>query len=264
MARPTRRFGPTILILLVATILAAVLLDGAGLLPSGIRPVVRLVEREVLGLDTPEPDSPPPDRAIERLELPPDRLDYAAIRRQLDAITVEPEHRRGYNRDEWPHWREVKGCINTRDQVLIDQSLTPVTLSPNGCAVTGGQWHDPYTGKKVRDPKSLDIDHMVPLEEAHGSGGWEWPRDRRAAFANDRTNPHHLIAVLAEANRAKGAKGPEEWLPPHGRYRCRYIADWITIKARWKLSMDERERVTVGNILSDCTGSVSHWNKVAD
>ena len=58
--------------------------------------------------------------------------------------------------------------------------------------------------------------------------------------------------MSASANRAKGDQGPEDWLPPETGYRCRYVADWVAVKARWSLSMDERERVTVGNILQAC------------
>jgi hypothetical protein len=28
----------------------------------------------------------------------------------------------------------------------------------------------------------------------------------------------------------------------------------VAVKVRWSLSMDERERVTVGNLLRECTG----------
>lgn len=65
-------------------------------------------------------------------------------------------------------------------------------------------------------------------------------------------DPCTLIAVSCSANRPKGADGPEEWLPPDPAYRCRYIADWIAVKARWQLSMDESKRVAVGNIVADC------------
>jgi hypothetical protein len=77
---------------------------------------------------------------------------------------------------------------------------------------------------------------------------------QRAAFANDLGDARSLIAVTAAANRAKGDQGPEEWLPPLAAYRCQYVAHWVVVKVRWRLSMDERERVTVGNLLRDCAG----------
>lgn len=180
-------------------------------------------------------------------------IDYARLQSLLDGIRVEPEHRRGYQREDWPHWLSTdKSCLNAREQVLIRDSTVPVKLSANGCSILSGRWLDPYTGEVFTDPKQVDIDHRVPLEEAYNSGGYEWSRERRAAYANDLTDPQTLVAVSREANRAKGSKGPEDWLPPKRDGICPYIAGWITIKARWGLTMDERERVTVGNILSEC------------
>jgi hypothetical protein len=31
-----------------------------------------------------------------------------------------------------------------------------------------------------------------------------------------------------------------------------HAANWVAVKERWSLSADERERVTVGNLLRDC------------
>jgi hypothetical protein len=93
---------------------------------------------------------------------------------------------------------------------------------------------------------------MVPLAEAYRSGGRDWGVERRAAFANDLEDSRTPIAVSAAANRAKGDQGPEDWLPPEESARCRYIANWVAVKVRWSLSLDERERVTVGNILQNC------------
>jgi hypothetical protein len=101
----------------------------------------------------------------------------------------------------------------------------------------------------------LDVDHFVPLAEAHDSGGYAWDQERRAAFANDLADPRSLVAVTAAANRSKSDQGPEDWLPPLQSYRCQYVADWIAVKARWTLAMDERERVTIGNMLEACAVS---------
>lgn len=185
--------------------------------------------------------------------VPDASIDYAAVAAQLDRIQVTEEHRRGYVREEWPHWLTIDSkCLNTREQVLIRDSAKPAKLSANGCSVLSGVWNDPYTGETFTEPKQVDIDHRVPLEEAYASGGYDWPREKRAAYANDVSDPLTLVTVSAAANRAKGSKGPEDWLPPREEYICAYVAGWIAVKARWELTMDERERVTVGNILSDC------------
>ncbi|MBP2302491.1 DUF1524 domain-containing protein [Azospirillum picis] len=201
-----------------------------------------------------EPGEPPPP-VVAR---PGDRIDYAEVTRQLDTVTVEPERRTGYDRDEWPHWLALDGgCLNAREKVLIRDSRRPATLDAKGCGVKSGDWVDPYTGERYTDPGQLDIDHRVPLEEAYASGGYDWSRERRAAYANDLSDPLTLLVSSREANRAKGSKGPEEWLPPKRDAICLYVADWVLVKARWRLSMDERERVTIGNILDDCRTSAA-------
>lgn len=238
--RPPRRGPPLTLGGLVAVllVLAAVYLgERYHLLPRGSLDI--LIGREV-----------PPAR---RPPAPDASIDYARVLQQLDGIRVEEERRGGYVREEWPHWlgTDVK-CLNTRERVLIRDSAEPAKLSPDGCSVLSGVWHDPYTGETFTSPREVDIDHRVPLEEAYRSGGYDWPREKRAAYANDLTDPLTLITVSIAANRAKGSKGPEDWLPPREDYLCAYVADWIAVKSRWQLTMDERERVTVGNIIADC------------
>ena len=92
-------------------------------------------------------------------------------------------------------------------------------LSADGCSAVAGLWRAPFTGETVTDPAALDVDHLVPLQEAHDSGGHAWDRARREAFANDTGDPRTLVAVVREANRAKGAQGPEDWLPPDASHR---------------------------------------------
>lgn len=228
-------------------------------MPEEIGSVVREAETRILAPALEElgfalPDFLPPRQVEEAPPLPPRRdIPTTDSRSLLANIRVEPETRRGYDRSDWPHWLDLDGdCLDARDEVLQAESLDPVRLSPNGCDVVAGRWADLYTGETVTDPSSLDVDHFIPLQEAHDSGGHAWDRERRAAFANDLGDPRSLTAVTAAANRSKGAQGPEEWLPPSRSYRCQYVVDWIAVKARWDLSMDERERVTVGNLLASC------------
>ncbi|CAO3410190.1 HNH endonuclease family protein [Azospirillum largimobile] len=241
------------LFIVLAVLAAIALAERLHILPPGTLD-------DMLGQETQRPRQPrkqenaePPPPVIAR---PSDRIDYADVARQLDSIRVEPERRRGYERSEWPHWLALEGgCLNAREKVLIRDSRRPATLDAKGCSVKSGDWLDPYTGERITDAQMVDIDHRVPLEEAYASGGYDWSRERRAAYANDTGDPLTLLASSREANRAKGAKGPEDWLPPKQDGICLYVADWILVKARWGLAMDERERVTVGNILNDCRAS---------
>lgn len=74
--------------------------------------------------------------------------------------------------------------------------------------------------------------HVVPLVNAHISGGWAWHPDRKQAYANDLANPEHLLAVKAQLNRQKGDKSPDQWKPPRQEYWCDYATAWLAIKQR--------------------------------
>ena len=52
------------------------------------------------------------------------------------------------------------------------------------CRVETGRWFGAFTGVYVENPGDLDIDHQVPLKNAHLSGGWIWDADMREEYAN--------------------------------------------------------------------------------
>ena len=174
----------------------------------------------------------------------------------LLAVTVASvnANRPDYDRSEWRHWiDEDRDCQNARQEVLIEESTTPAVLDPdNECRVLSGSWVGPYTGQMVNDPTELDIDHMVPLENAHRSGAWSWDRDRKREYANYLGYEDHLIATTSRANRSKGSKGPEEWRPPLESYWCDYALDWIAIKSSWDLTVSEREYSALREMLDTC------------
>lgn len=147
-----------------------------------------------------------------------------------------------YARGLYDHWIDADGdCQDTRQEVLIRDSLTPVRLSDNGCRVVAGRWIDPYTGDVFTDPSGMDIDHLIPLAEAHRSGADTWTEGRRRAFANDLSSPLTLVATGASANRSKSDGDPLSWLPwPPDRW-CAYVGAWRAVKGRWGLRQDRLE-----------------------
>ena len=74
-----------------------------------------------------------------------------------------------YDRANWKHWTDDdRDCQNARHEVLVAESLiTPAFRTDKGCIVEAGQWLAPYSAITVTDPGDLDIDHMVPLHNAH-------------------------------------------------------------------------------------------------
>lgn len=154
------------------------------------------------------------------------------------ALPVRREVRAGYDRDEFEHWIGQGGGCDTRDLVLIDESLDEPEVGDD-CEVSG-RWRSAYDGVETDDASSFDIDHVVPLAESWDSGARAWDDERRELFANDLGDPRSLIAVSASSNRSKGDQDPAEWMPDLGR--CRYVRGYVAVKLRWELSVDRPEK----------------------
>jgi hypothetical protein len=73
-----------------------------------------------------------------------------------------------------------------------------------------------------------------------------------------------LNAVTDRVNASKSDKDPSNWMPPLKSYWCTYLGDWISVKARWGLSMDQSEFGRIKNLLvSDCsTLTIAGWGAV--
>jgi len=175
----------------------------------------------------------------------------------LKSIRVERENPRGYSRSLFKHWLDVDGDgCDAREQVLKRDALGFAQVDPFRCTVVEADWLSPYDGRRTSDRSEVDIDHVVALKEAWDSGAFAWSEPQRTAFANDTSDSRTLLAVSSSSNRSKSDKDPTNWLPPLRGYWCTYLANWVSVKARWNLSMDESEWGRVNNLLSgQCAGT---------
>jgi len=74
-------------------------------------------------------------------------------------------------------------------------------------------------------------------------------------YGNDLTDRRTLREVTVHTNETKGDRDPAEWRPPLVSDQCSYIADWISIKARWGLTMDPAESAKLNAMLAgQCKG----------
>ncbi|GHE25293.1 hypothetical protein GCM10018781_76550 [Kitasatospora indigofera] len=83
-------------------------------------------------------------------------------------------------------------------------------------------------------------------------GASSWSAAERQAYANDLGDDRSLIAVTAKSNRSKTDKDPADWLPPADDYVCTYVTDWTTVKTRWGLTADPREKDALQRIAAGC------------
>jgi hypothetical protein len=176
----------------------------------------------------------------------------------LQNIRVQNERGSGYVRALFEHWRDIDGDgCDSRQQVLKRDSVTLPQVDPYSCKVIAGDWVSPYDGARWSDPTDIDIDHVVALKEAWDSGAWAWSSATRKAYANDTSDKRTLLAVTDNVNQRKSDKDPSNWTPPLKSYLCTYLGNWISVKARWNLSMDKSEWGRIKNLLnSSCAGLV--------
>ena len=178
---------------------------------------------------------------------------------ELASIKIEPASDSSYDRSDWKHWVATvdapngaaagrRACFDVRQQVLATQGQD-VKLSADGCSVESATIVDPYTGTTLTDPSKADIDHAVPLGYANDHGGDKWSTQKKQNYANDLTRGH-LVASLSSANRAKGDKGPSEWLPD--KDQCGYAKNFADVLYKWDLSTSQADHDVMQNIIQQC------------
>ena len=150
-------------------------------------------------------------------------------------------------------WQDFDGdkCNERQDTLSRDMSQARFSGTKK-CQVASGTLHDRYTGRTIRwrtGTGSVDIDHVVALQNAWISGAQQLSQAQRLKLAND---PLNLIAADSSANRAKGSSNAAEWLPKHKAFRCQYVATQISVKRKYALSVTAAEKAAMSRVLASC------------
>lgn len=154
-----------------------------------------------------------------------------------------------YEKSQFGGWSH-DDCVSTRVQVLLDTAVGKVR-QPDRCSVTAGVWVDRWTGKKITDPKKIQIDHTVPKANAWRSGAWAWSRNKLRRYMNDRATDH-LVVTSARTNNRKGDDSPDEWKPPDRSTWCDYAHAWVRIKKKWELTTTAVEWKALKEMAATC------------
>jgi hypothetical protein len=62
---------------------------------------------------------------------------------------------------------------------------------------------------------------------------------------NDRADMTMLALVRATSVQQRGDNDPSGWMPSTSNSICAYLGNWVAVKTRWGLAMDQREFVAV-------------------
>lgn len=175
------------------------------------------------------------------------------VQPELAALTVAQEDTSAsYDRDQWGDWASHGHGCNTRELVLTDQGhgTTPGKGCRPVCPGTGPAcWTSTYDGAHLRDVAQVQIDHRVPLAEAHRSGAAGWTSAQRERFYND---PANLIVASVRSNTSKGDDDPARWRPANRAAWCDYATAYVTTKSTYGLSVDPAERDALAQMLAAC------------
>jgi hypothetical protein len=178
------------------------------------------------------------------------KLPQGVSRTSLNGSQKQSDKRQDYERSAFGHgWDDVDGdCQNSRAEALIATSTTQVRFADNKrCRVVTGRWISPFTNRVIQNAGDIDIDHVVPLAWAWERGASNWSDVKRERFANDERN---LWPVEASLNRSKGAKGPNQWLPPSGA--CGYVARFYRLTRIYKLKALPKEADWIDAFIDEC------------
>jgi hypothetical protein len=110
---------------------------------------------------------------------------------------------------------------------------------------TAGFRQSLFTGAANRSIPVLSVANVVTVREAWESGAWAWSASKRRSFINDRADVSVLALVITASSRQRGNKDPAGWMPSTKANTCAYLSNWVAVKTKWGLAMDQRELTAV-------------------
>jgi hypothetical protein len=102
-----------------------------------------------------------------------------------------------------------------------------------------------FTGTVSPSVVAASVANIVTVREAWESGAWAWSASKRKSFMNDRADMTMLALIRATSVQQRGDKDPAGWMPSTSSSICAYLGNWVAVKTRWGLAMDQREFVAV-------------------
>lgn len=192
--------------------------------------------------------SSPPSETSPTPSTPPTAAN--PLTQQLDSIQVANADKSSYSRSSYPHWITQSGTCDTRETILKNVGFDSDTKTCVAKSKSGFTYTEPYGGKKISNPSSLDIDHVIPLKYANSHNGASWSTAKKTQFANDMSQ---LIAVDASANRQKGDSGPSGWMPSNKNETCSYTTIWITTASRYGISITSSDKTALQKGIESCS-----------
>lgn len=163
-----------------------------------------------------------------------------------DISMAGPDTSAVYDQGSWRHWSGAP--CSTRVTVLVrDGRRTHVEKSAHHCAVTLGQWVDPWSHARVSNPSSMDVEPLIPLSYAAVHGARTWSPAQKERFANDTSQ---LVAVSHDTHQARNHAGPASWMPANDV--CHFSQTWIMTAHKYHLSLSGDDKGALKKGLESC------------
>lgn len=153
-----------------------------------------------------------------------------------------------FNRDDYPHWIDADGDgQDTRQEILIRDSQVPATLKPDGNVETG-LWVCPYTGRVIRNPSDIDVDHLVAL-------GRSTPPAQVHGRWNSAPGSRTIRIIWLPSPRGEPLKRDKDgylWLPPNIANCSWYLSARNVVWRKYGIEIDDDERKAVAFFREKC------------